>query len=133
MKQKIGIMPGGFNLVHAGHIEAFKQAKENCDFLIVVVVRDQSKKGHKTYVEDIEGRYIKLKAIKYIDEVIPCESEESLLDLLYLLNFDIYFLSEEYKEEGFEEGKKRIGADRLFYLPRRHKWSTTSEVNKIRG
>lgn len=133
MKQKIGIMPGGFNLVHAGHIEAFKEAKKHCDVLIAIVVRDQSKKGHKAYTENIEDRYIKLNAIQYIDEVIPCESEDSLLDLLYLLNFDVYFLSEEYREKGFEEGKKRIGDDRLHYLPRRHKWSTTKEVENIRG
>lgn len=132
-KQKIGIMPGGFNLVHAGHIQAFKEAKKYCDKLVVIVVRDQSKKGHKAYTENIEDRFMKLQAIKYVDEVFPCENEESLLELLKLLDYDMYFLSEEYKQEGFEIGKRIVGLDRLEYVRREHNWSTTGEVNKIRG
>lgn len=132
-KTKIGVMPGGFNLVHAGHIEAFKHAKKYCDKLVTIIVRDQSVKGHKAYTESIEDRFMKLQAIKYIDEVIPCESESNLLELLKLLDYDVYFLSEEYREAGFEDGKKIIGEDRLVYVPRRHSWSTTNEVSKIRG
>jgi len=128
---KIGIMPGGFNLLHAGHLEALKQAKNHCDYLIVVIVRDQSIRGHKMYTEPIEDRYMKVKAVRWVDEVIPCESEENLLELLKLLSYDVYFLSEEYKDHGFTEGKKIVG-DRLCYVPRKHNWSTTNEVKKIR-
>lgn len=126
----IGIMPGGFNLLHAGHLAALEYAKQYCDYLIVVVVRDQSIRGHKLIQEPIEDRYLKLRAIKWVDEVIPCESEEHLLELLKLLNYDYYFLSEEYKDS-FEEGKKIIGEDNLVYTPRKHNWSTTNEVEKI--
>lgn len=127
---KIGIIPGGFNLLHAGHLEAFKYAKNHCDYLICVIVRDQSLRGHKLYQEPIEDRYLKLKAVRWIDEVMPCESEENLLELLKLLNYDVYFLSDEYKEKGFELGKEIIG-DKLCYIPRPHNWSTTHEVKKI--
>lgn len=128
---KIGIMPGGFNLLHPGHLAALEYAKKYCDYLIVVVVRDQSIRSHKLYTEPIEDRYLKLKSVKWVDEIIPCESEQNLLELLKLLEYDIYFLSEEYKN-GFKEGKKIIGEDRLLYTPRKHNWSTTNEVNKIR-
>lgn len=131
--EKIGIMPGGFNLLHVGHIEALKLAKKHCTKLICIIVRDQSIRSHKLYTEPIEERYLKLMALECVDEVIPCESEENLLELLKLLDYDVYFLSDEYKETGFEEGKKVIGNERLQYLPRKHKWSTTKEVLKIRS
>lgn len=130
---KIGIMPGGFNLLHVGHLQALKQAKRSCSKLICIVVRDQSIRGHKLYSEPIEERYLKLKALEYVDEVIPCENEQNLLELLKLLDYDVYFLSDEYKEKGFEEGKKIIGDHRLHYLPRKHSYSTTNEVLKIRN
>ena len=126
-------MPGGFNLLHAGHIEALKEAKKHCDKLICIIVRDQSIRGHKLYTENIEDRYMKLMALKYVDEVIPCESEANLLELLKLLDYDKYFLSDEYREFGFEEGKRIVGEQKIHYLPRKHNWSTTNEVNKIRG
>lgn len=123
-------MPGGFNLLHAGHLAALKYAKEHCDYLIVIVVRDQSVRGHKLYREPIEDRFMKLKAVRWVDEVIPCESEVTLLELLKLLEFNTYFLSEEYRNS-FKEGKKIIGENRLKYVPREHNWSTTNEVEKI--
>lgn len=132
MSEIKGIMPGGFNVLHAGHVEALRYASELCTSLTCIVVRDQSIRGHKMYTEPIEDRYMKLKALRYVDEVIPCESEENLLELLKLIDFDVYFLSEEYKEKGFEEGKKIIGEDRLVYIPRKHNWSTSNEVRKIR-
>lgn len=124
-------MPGGFNLLHAGHLAALEYARKRCDHLIVIIVRDQSIRSHKLYTEPIEDRYMKLRAVKWVDEIIPCESEQHLLELLKLLEYDVYFLSEEYKN-GFENGKQIIG-DRLCYTPRKHDWSTTNEVKKIRG
>lgn len=126
-------MPGGFNLLHVGHIQALQEAKKHCEKLICIVVRDQSIRSHKLYKEPIEERYLKLKALSCVDEVIPCESEENLLELLKLLDYDAYFLSEEYKDSGFEDGKKIVGDDRLVFLPRKHGWSTTKEVLKIRN
>lgn len=131
MKQKIGVMPGGFNLLHAGHLAALEYAKEHCDYLMVVVVRDQSIRGHKMFTEAIEDRYMKLRAVKWVDEIMPCETEDSLLELLLLLDYDVYFLSEEYREKGFAAGKIVVG-ERLHYVPRKHNWSTTNEVKKIR-
>lgn len=131
-KQKIGIMPGGFNLLHVGHLTALKEAKDNCDRLIVVVVRDQSTKGSKLYQENIQDRYIKLNATKYVDEVIPCENEDDLLELLCILDYDVYFMSEEYVMHGFEVGKKIVTEEKIHYLKRKHNWSTTNEVLKIK-
>lgn len=126
-------MPGGFNLLHSGHIKAIEYAKQNCDYLICLIIRDMSHKPHKLYQENIEDRYIKLSSLKYVDEVVVCENNDSFLRMLSLLNYDIYFLDETYKEKGFEDGKPIVGENRLHYVPRKHDWSTTNEVKKIRN
>ena len=39
---KIGFTCGAFDLLHAGHIVMLKEAKENCDYLIVGLQTDPS-------------------------------------------------------------------------------------------
>lgn len=131
-KKIIGLMPGGFNLLHAGHIKAIEYARERCDYLICLVIRDMSNKSHKLYQENIEDRYIKLHALRDVDEVMICENNETFFEMLALLHYDIYFLDETYKMSGFDDGKKIVGEERLCYMPRKHGWSTTREVTKIR-
>lgn len=130
-RKRIGIMPGGFNLLHSGHIKAIEYAKDHCDYLICLIIRDMSHKKHKLYQENIEDRFIKLRALRDVDEVMVCEDNESFLNMLNLLNYDVYFLDESYKESGFDDGKKLVGEDRLLYIPRRHNRSTTNEIKNI--
>lgn len=129
----VGLMPGGFNLLHAGHINAIGYARQRCDYLICLIIRDMSHKSHKLYQENIEDRYMKLRALRDVDEVIVCENNETFLEMCALLNYDKYFLDETYKISGFEDGKKIVGEERLVYMPRKHNWSTTREVQKIRA
>ncbi len=132
-EQITGLMPGGFNLLHPGHIKAIEYAKQRCDVLECLIIRDMSHKSHKLYQENIEDRFIKLRALREVDEVSVCENNESFLGMLALLNYDVYFLDESYKEGGFEDGKLIVGEERLVYIPRNHEWSTTREVEKIRN
>lgn len=133
INMKIGLMPGGFNLLHSGHITAIEYARKKCDFLVCLVIRDMSHKTHKLYQEAIEDRMIKLRALRDVDEVIVCENNESFLEMLKLLHYDVYFLDETYELSGFEDGKHIVGEERLSYIPRKHNWSTTNEVEKIRN
>ena len=38
----IGFTCGAFDLLHAGHVVMFKEAKDNCDYLIVGLQTDPS-------------------------------------------------------------------------------------------
>jgi glycerol-3-phosphate cytidylyltransferase len=89
----VGITFGAFDLCHAGHICLFKKAKERCDYLIVGLQVDNGRSS-----ESVSERAIRLNSIKYIDEVIPYETEEELEELLRLLQPDIRFLGTEYKK-----------------------------------
>jgi D-beta-D-heptose 7-phosphate kinase/D-beta-D-heptose 1-phosphate adenosyltransferase len=71
--KKIVFTNGGFDLIHAGHINSLKEAKEAGDILIVAINSDKSikkLKGEKRPIMNQRGRAILLSAIRYVDFVI---------------------------------------------------------------
>lgn len=119
----IGFTCGAFDLLHAGHVVMFKEAKQNCKYLIVGLQTDPSidRQEKNKPVQSIYERYIQLKAVKYIDEVIPYDTEKSLLDLLNSTHIDIRFIGEDYVDKHFT-GK---GMHEVYYTSRKHSFSTT--------
>jgi len=62
---------GTFDLLHIGHINILRRAKELGDYLIVGVSSDEfnNQKGKASYYS-LEERLEIVKAIRYVDEVI---------------------------------------------------------------
>ncbi|WP_412984429.1 adenylyltransferase/cytidyltransferase family protein [Pontimicrobium sp. IMCC45349] len=64
---------GCFDIFHYGHLNILKRTKEICDYLIVGVSTDElieKEKGRKPVIPFNERLNV-VKAIKYVDEVIP--------------------------------------------------------------
>ena len=67
---------GTFDLLHYGHINLLRRAKEQGDYLIVALSTDEfnwNEKQKKSYFS-YEDRKRMLEAIRYVDLVIPEES-----------------------------------------------------------
>lgn len=96
-----GFTCSAFDLLHAGHIDMLKQAKEQCDYLIVGLQNDPSKDrvDKNKPVQSIVERYLQLSACKYVDEIIPYNTEEDLEDLLSILDIDVRIVGVEYKNK----------------------------------
>ena len=126
----IGFTCGAFDLLHAGHVVMLKEAKENCDYLIVGLQTDPSidRQQKNQPVQSIYERFIQLNAIQYVDEVIPYDTEESLLDLLESTPIDLRFVGEEYKDIPFTGDNLPI---EVFYTNRKHSFSTTELRRRI--
>lgn len=77
-KKRVMICSGGFDPLHSGHIQMFKDAKSKCDWLVVCINSDAwlKKKKGINFLEYSERVDI-IKAIKYIDEVVLFEDDES--------------------------------------------------------
>ena len=67
-KYKTGLFPMCADILHAGHVTALAEAKEQCDHLIVAL---NTHPDGKRPVQSVYERYIQIKSVKYVDEIIP--------------------------------------------------------------
>lgn len=127
----IGFTASCFDLgPHAGHVAMLKEAKVHCGHLIIGLHVDPSKeRTHKNKpVQSVAERYLMLKACRYVDEIIPYETESDLLELIKLLQPDIRFLGEEYKGCEFTGRDMNI---KIHYCKRNHNVSSSNIRKKI--
>jgi len=123
-----GITCGAFDLLHAGHVVMFEEAKEICDYLLVAIQTDPSTdrpNKHKP-VQSIVERQLQVKAVKWVDDTIVYHTEKELEDIFNTLPIDVRIIGEEYKEELFtgRDICKQRGID-VYYNKRKHNFSTT--------
>ncbi len=126
---KVGITFGVFDLLHAGHIMMLQEAKNNCDYLIVGLNTDPTyfDPNQAKPTQSIVERFIQLEGCRFVDEIIPYESEQDLQDLLQTLPIDIRIIGEEYKHLDFT-GKEyclREGIE-IYYNKRSHRFSSSA-------
>lgn len=126
----IGITASSFDLLHAGHIEMLEESKKNCDYLICCLQTDPTiDRPHKNKpIQSIVERYIQLKAVKFVDEIIPYESEDDLIDILKIKMPHIRFLGEEYRTKDFTGKDLSMN---FFYNKRQHRFSTSELRHRI--
>jgi glycerol-3-phosphate cytidylyltransferase len=123
MDRRVGFTCGAFDLLHAGHIVMLKEAKSECDHLIVGLQTDPSidRQDKNQPIQSVFERYVQLSAVKYVNEIIPYDTEQSLLDLLEATPIHIRFVGEDWSEKHFT-GK---GLHEVYYTSRAHSFSTT--------
>jgi len=71
---KIGLVTGCFDVIHAGHINLLKFAKQKCDWLIVGLENDTTikiSKGSGRPIHNLKQRLIVLSELKSVDRVFP--------------------------------------------------------------
>ena len=129
---KVGFTCSTFDLLHAGHIQMLREAKEQCDYLLVGLQMDPSvdREEKNAPVQNIVERYTQLKAVKYVDEIIPYGTEQDLKDILTMYNIHVRVLGVEYKDKDFT-GKEiclQRGVD--FYFNKRDHRFSTSDLRK---
>ena len=122
---------GTYDLLHYGHINLLRRAKELGDYLIVALSTDEfnwnmkQKKCYFTY----EERKRMLEAIRYVDLVIPEESWEQKKTDATLYHVDTFVIGDDW--EGKFDFLKEQGVE-VVYLPRTPEISTT-QIKKELG
>lgn len=129
-KMKIGFFPMVADILHSGHVLSLEEAKKHCDFLIVGL---HCKPTYKNPQQSIYERYIQLRAVKWVDEVIPYENIEKDKDMFVSLDYDVYFLGEDHKSDEWEFKDKIEELEKeIIYLKRKHNYSSSKIKNECK-
>lgn len=126
-KKVIGFFPMCADLLHAGHVLALEEAKQYCDYLIVGLnVRPDGKNPLQSSYE----RYMQLKAVKFVDEIIPYDGADDMINVVQSLNYDIRFLGEDYRDKSWDGKDQETAAP--FFVKRRHRFSTSNLFERMK-
>ena len=132
MTERVGIVASCFDLFHAGHILMLTEAKENCDRLVVALQSDPTidRPEKNKPVQALSERFIQVNACKYVDQIIPYDTEADLLNLLSGYDWDVRFLGDDYRDR---QGYTGYGLDiPIHYCSRRHDYSSSSLRERIK-
>lgn len=131
---KRGFTCSCFDLFHAGHIMMLKEAKEQCDYLIVGLQTDPTidRPQKNKPIQSVFERYVQLDACKYVDEIIVYATEEDLVDILLSFPIDVRILGAEYEHTDFTGRHECAMRGIEFYFNnRQHSFSTTELRQRV--
>jgi glycerol-3-phosphate cytidylyltransferase len=131
---RVGFVCSSFDLLHAGHVQMLREAKEQCDYLLVGLQTDPTldRPSKNQPVQTIVERYTQLKGVRYVDEIIPYATERDLEDILTMYHIDVRILGEEYRDMDFT-GKdicKKRGIQ-LYFNKRDHRFSSSDLRKRV--
>jgi len=129
-----GITFSSFDLFHSGHVAMLKEARSNCDYLMVGLQTDPTidRPEKNKPIQSVFERYVQLEGCKYIDEIIPYETEKDLIDILLTYDINVRFIGEEYRTNEFTG--KQLCVDKnikIYYNKRQHSFSTSGLRKRI--
>lgn len=114
---------GTFDLLHYGHINLLRRAKQYGDYLIVALSTDEfnKEKGKKSYFS-YEKRKMLVEAIRYVDLVIPEKNWNQKITDIKEYHIDTFVIGDDWK--GKFDYLKDEGIN-VVYLPRTPEVSTS--------
>lgn len=120
IKYKRGYVPGVFDLFHIGHLNLLYKSKKRCEYLIAGVLTDELVfhfKGRAPFIS-FEERMEIVKAIKYVDEVVPVNFNNTVkIDAWRLYQFNCHFSGNDHGTDWAEDLSqlKAVGATMEFF------------------
>ncbi len=117
---------GTYDILHYGHINLLRRAKDLGDYLIVGLSTDEfnaikNKKAYYSY----EQRKLILEAIKYVDLVIPEENWAQKRSDIVKYKVDTFVMGDDWKNK-FDDLKDIC---EVIYLPRTENVSTSKTIS----
>jgi glycerol-3-phosphate cytidylyltransferase len=136
----VGYTTGVYDMFHIGHLNILRKAKEQCDYLIVGVSTDElvEHDKNKTPIIPFVDRCEIVKAIKYVDKVVP-QMDKNKFAAWEEYHFDKMFVGSDWKGtelwKKFEEQFTPVGVE-IVYLDHTDGISSTilrDRLNELYG
>jgi glycerol-3-phosphate cytidylyltransferase len=131
-EERVGIVASCFDLFHAGHVLMLMEAKDQCDRLVVALQSDPTidRPEKNKPVQALSERYIQLEACKFVDQIVPYDTEADLYNLLAGFDWGVRFLGMDYYDRTDFTG---VDLDiPIHYCSRRHDYSSSSLRERIK-
>ena len=134
MRIKKGYCAGVFDLFHIGHVNLFRRAKEQSDFLIVGVLTDELVVHFKKNLPYIpfEERVQMVASCKYVDEAVSVTFDTiGKLDAWDRYRYDAFFSGDDYVNNPIWLEEKRLLMERgsdVIFVP----YTKTTSSTKIK-
>jgi len=88
---------GTFDILHIGHINLLRRARELGDRLVVGLSSDKFNRGkHKSSLLNYENRKTVLEAIRYVDVVFPEENWEQKADDVRRFGANVFVMGDDW-------------------------------------
>lgn len=125
---------GVFDLLHFGHVELFRRAKQYGDYLIVAVQDDETVLKYKPEAKlvcPITDRVYMVDAIKYVNQVVIYKDIDAIVRQV---DFDVFVVGEDQTHDGFVLAKEycRKQGREVVVLPRTEGISSSILKNLIK-
>jgi len=134
-KYEIGYTTGVFDMLHVGHLNILRSAKEQCNFLIVGVSTDELVKEYKgkSPIIPFSERLEMVAALQCVDMVVP-QRDRDKFAAWENYKFDAMFVGDDWKgNELFIEVEKRLNKEgvEVIYFPYTKNTSSTILREKL--
>lgn len=129
----VGYVPGGFDMLHIGHLNILQSSRERCDRLIAGVATDEAliaMKGRAPVIP-FEERLALVEGLRCVDRAVPDVGQDKRI-AWRRHQFDVLFKGDDWKDtpkgDRLEAEMAEIGA-RVVYLP----YTPTTSSTMLRG
>lgn len=118
----VGYIAGVFDLFHIGHLNMFRRAKEQCNYLIVGVVSDEGVRLNKQAEPFVpfEERIEMVRSCRYVDEAVKLPlNSAGTRDMYKIYHFDVQFSGSDYEHDPYwlseKEFLEKNGSTMVFF------------------
>jgi glycerol-3-phosphate cytidylyltransferase len=113
-----------------------EEARQHCDYLIVALQTDPTidRPEKNKPIQSVVERYIQLAACKWVDQIVPYQTEKDLEDIFLAFDIHVRIIGSEYQSKQFTA--KEICESRnieIVYNKRDHSFSSTELRNRIKN
>lgn len=129
--KRIVFTNGCYDILHYGHFMSLDYAKKLGDKLIVGINTDESVKrikGEERPINNLEKRMRTLSCLEMVDAIVAFESDTAI-ELVSLIDPDIYAKGEEYKEKELPEAEY---VKEIVFISMEDGYSTTKQIERIK-
>jgi len=126
---------GVWDLLHPGHINLLRRAKEMGDFLIVGVVADgpvKKLKGDNRPIQKFNDRLSIVGSLRCVDAAIPQTLYDPSDELLFLERVDVLTKGDDWGNIPGTETIEAMGG-KMVKLSYSHGYSTSQTISKLTG